>query len=127
MASDIKVVSRGALASEQETARLSQRWVQKALQLGLVLAVLLMLSGLTLHMISGQVQVRAIPLFEMNRFSLADQLLAFGVLILALTPVVRVLTLALLWSKQKDWKFAAVAAVVLAVLTVSILLGGHHG
>lgn len=122
MASGIKLPSHSD-ASENKTARLSQRWVQRALQLGLVMSVLLMLAGLALHLMSGQIPVLAIPLFEMPQFTLADRLLALGVLILALTPVVRVLTLGLLWSKQKDWKFAGIAAVVLAVLVVSILLG----
>lgn len=122
MASGIKLPPQSQ-ASENEAARLSQRWVQRALQLGLVLSVLLMLAGLALHLMSGQIQVLAIPLFEMSQFVWADRLLALGVLILALTPVVRVLTLGLLWSRQKDWRFAGIAAVVLTVLVVSILLG----
>lgn len=124
MAADIRVSP--VSSAEDAAVKSSQRWVQRALQFGLLFSIVLMASGLLLHLLSGSVSVLPIPLFELSQFILPDQLITCGVLVLALTPVVRVFTLLLLWSRQKDWRFAGIAAVVLCVLVVSVLLGHRH-
>jgi len=51
--------------------------------------------------------------------------MALGILALALTPALRVVTLIGLWSRERDWHYVRVAAVVLVVLAVAAGLG--HG
>ncbi len=46
-----------------------------------------------------------------------------GVLVLAATPVVRVLALAYLWAREKDFRFMSVALAVAAILAFSMLSG----
>jgi uncharacterized membrane protein len=46
-----------------------------------------------------------------------------GLIVLMLTPVVRVLMLAVGWSAARHWWMAGVAATVAALLAVSMALG----
>jgi uncharacterized membrane protein len=50
--------------------------------------------------------------------------MGLGILALGLTPAVRVLVLAAVWAHQRDWRFVAVAAVVVMTLAVATVLGG---
>lgn len=50
-------------------------------------------------------------------------LLYAGILVLAVTPLARVLITLLGFAVQKDWKFVALSLIVLLVITVSISLG----
>jgi uncharacterized membrane protein len=40
-----------------------------------------------------------------------------------LTPILRVLVLAIGWLLEKEWRFAAIALCVLALLATSVVLG----
>jgi uncharacterized membrane protein len=46
-----------------------------------------------------------------------------GVLVLMATPVMRVITLLLLYFHARDWKYALISFVVLLIVLVSSLLG----
>jgi uncharacterized membrane protein len=50
-------------------------------------------------------------------------ILNLGILILMLTPILRVIVLAVGWSLQREWRFAAIAFLVLALLATSMVLG----
>jgi uncharacterized membrane protein len=50
-------------------------------------------------------------------------ILELGLLVLMLTPVARVLILAIGWARTKDWTFSLIAFFVLALLALSVLLG----
>jgi len=50
-------------------------------------------------------------------------ILKLGLLVLMLTPVARVLILAIGWARQRDWTFSLIALCVLALLGVSVFLG----
>ena len=85
-----------------------------------------MSAGLVLDLIRGQLEnpnVRLFHLFQTG-MSLGDRLMALGILALALTPAFRVLALVYLWMKERDLKFAAVAAFVVIALSFAIALGG---
>jgi uncharacterized membrane protein len=45
------------------------------------------------------------------------------VTVLALTPAVRVLALVVLWWKERDWRFVAVALAVVMTLGCGFFLG----
>lgn len=95
------------------------------LRLGLGVSVTLMLAGLAFAIVSGEhdpVPVRLSGLATDG--SVPDRLMAGGVLVLALTPVVRVVSLIVIWAKERDVRFVAVGVTVVAVLVTSLLLGG---
>jgi uncharacterized membrane protein len=50
-----------------------------------------------------------------------------GVLLMLATPVVRVLVAAILFSQEKDWKYATISFGVLAILLLGAVFGiGEH-
>ena len=51
--------------------------------------------------------------------------MALGVLVLAATPLFRVLALVVLWTRERDWRFVVVALLVVATLSMAIVVG--HG
>jgi uncharacterized membrane protein len=113
--------------SSQESSALAtdRKVVQFLLRAGLALSVVLMLLGLVISLSSGEttptpVEMKA--LFSPG-ISLGNHLMGGGVLLLGLTPVLRVLMLVYLWYREKDWKFAIIALIVFATLMVSISLG----
>lgn len=104
-----------------------RKLVQFLLRVGLVLSMILMVTGLFVNVASGHVQSVVVPMFDLLKESLSvgDRLLGMGVLILALTPLIRVITLTLLWMKEKDWKFVGISILVIIALMISVSLGGH--
>jgi uncharacterized membrane protein len=50
-------------------------------------------------------------------------LLSLGLVVLMLTPVARVLILSVGWARDRDWTFSLIAFCVLALLSLSVLLG----
>lgn len=100
--------------------------VQRLLQGGLVLSAAAMLTGLIFGLATAARAAPAVPLFDLLATrSAADTLMAVGVLALAVTPVLRVLSLLVLWARARDWRFAAVALLVVLLLSSAVLLG--HG
>jgi uncharacterized membrane protein len=54
-------------------------------------------------------------------------LIALGLLILLATPMMRVLIAIAAFGLERDWRYVAITAVVLAILLVSLLLGKGSG
>ncbi|HEY3901972.1 MAG TPA: DUF1634 domain-containing protein [Chthoniobacter sp.] len=54
---------------------------------------------------------------------LADPLMKAGIAVFILLPVLRVIVMLVLFRRQKDYRFAAIAALVLAIILVSVLVG----
>lgn len=50
-------------------------------------------------------------------------LMALGILLLILTPTLRVLTSLVLFLKQKDWLYTGICAFVLAMLVIGMAMG----
>lgn len=99
--------------------------VQRTLQIGLGLAFLWIALGFFYKLITKSYSAPSLEIFELLRpgFHLGDRMIAFGILILAMTPLIRVIVLTILWIKEKDWKFVAVALTVLLTLALSIGVG----
>lgn len=107
-------------------ATAERRDVQWLLRLGLACAIGLMLVGLGLALWSGASDVALQPRALLQRgLPLPLRLCGLGVLVLAATPALRVVTLIVLWIRERDWKYAAVAVGVALVLTAAIALGGR--
>jgi uncharacterized membrane protein len=103
----------------------ARRVVEGLLRGGLVVAIGLMASGLVVKLASGNHDDTAVRLLHvMQTGSLGDTLMGLGILALGLTPAARVLVLAAVWAHQRDWRFVAVAVIVVMTLAVATLLGG---
>jgi uncharacterized membrane protein len=100
--------------------------IQFVLRGGLFLATISMAIGFVLELLQRDLESR--PLAVASIFSSAtpvgDRWMGLGILLLSLTPAVRVLALFVLWVQEKDWRFAGVALAVMATLAAAIALGG---
>lgn len=103
-----------------------QHTIQWLLRIGLVVSAVLMLVGLVMKIASGSPHSRGVKLFSLTAAkSTPDLIMAIGVLVLATTPAFRVIALVVLWSRERDWRFVAVAVTVVITLSFALLLG--HG
>ncbi|MBS2029142.1 MAG: DUF1634 domain-containing protein [Deltaproteobacteria bacterium] len=100
--------------------------MQRLLQSGLVLACLLMLAGLGAQLASGGRRSQPVRLDDIFHapLGLGERLMALGVLVLAMTPALRVLMLVVLWARERDSKYVGVALTVVATLGLALALGG---
>jgi uncharacterized membrane protein len=111
------------LAVDSHTAH---RFVQWVLRGGLILACVLVAVGVGLAFATGEHAAAAIRLQDVvSSGTVADRIIALGLLLLALTPVVRVISLVVIYALERDRKFATVALIVVTVLAAAIASG--HG
>jgi uncharacterized membrane protein len=98
--------------------------VQWVLRLGLALACVLIGVGLVMALAMGERMAAPVHLHEvLSEGTMADRVIASGLLLLAMTPVIRVLSLVGIWTYERDRKFVIVALIVVAVLGVAIASG----
>ncbi len=111
---------------ERHDILLVRHIVQWLLRIGLGIAFVLMASGLVVKFATGDSRALAVRLFELDRsMPTGDRLMAIGILVLAATPALRVVSLVGLWAWERDWRFVGVAFVVMATLAVALVIG--HG
>ena len=107
-----------------EASDRGHRRIQWVLRAGLGLGVTAMAIGLVIDLAEGDLAAVAVPLWSLFGVgSVGDRAMALGILVLALTPVVRVVALVIVWWREHDRRFAAVGAAVLVVLALGVLLG----
>jgi uncharacterized membrane protein len=111
------------LVDEHQASAIEHRPIQGVLRGGLALSVLAMAAGLVVRAASGRTDAPALSLFHLFDGDLGLSLCGLGVLVLALTPALRVLVLLALWVREKDFRFVLVALVVLATLGAAVALG----
>jgi uncharacterized membrane protein len=114
------------LDAEAQESHAGHRIVQWVLRVGLAIAAALMVAGLAIALATDQHAAAAVSLSDLfGPHTLADRLIAFGLALLASTPLVRVLALVAIWVYERDRRFALLGLVVVAILTASIASG--HG
>jgi uncharacterized membrane protein len=122
----LAVDAGGAAPVDAGTEEPVRRFVQRVLRGGLAVAVALMTAGVVVKLAAGGDAARAVRLFRLGRrASAGDTLMAAGILVLALTPAFRVLSLIVLWARERDWRYVGVAVVVLIALLTAVAVG--HG
>ncbi len=104
------------------------RAVQIVLLTGLIPSGILLALGLIVALASGQPRPDTPPagfgvLIRTAPHGESVSMLELGVLLLMLTPLLRVIVLAVGWASQRNWRFAPVAVVVLSLLAISLAIG----
>lgn len=101
--------------------------VHRILVIGLVISTVSLLIGVILDLVMGQ-SLSTVAL--MPREALAAVLdlqpsgfLALGLLVLLITPVVRVIGSIVVFVWEHDWRYALVTGFVLVIMTMSIIVG----
>jgi uncharacterized membrane protein len=115
------------MAAPKDSFRLEHA-VHLTLLAGLAASGVLLIAGLALSLAHGHSQPSGPPppLAVILRGALREDgisLINLGLLVLILTPLMRVLVLALGWTAQRQWRFAAVSCTVLGLLILSLVLG----
>jgi uncharacterized membrane protein len=88
--------------------------------------MILMIAGVALKVATHDLAAPAVEMLSLWRARLGagDRLMGCGILALALTPAARVLILLGLWARERDWRFVAVAGVVVVTLAIAVAVGG---
>ena len=109
-----------------EAPRLERKSVQLLLRAGLALSGTLMTAGFALQFAHDALRSQGFAPRDLFAASLplGERLMGAGILVLAATPAVRVIALLLLWTRERDFRFVAVALAVIATLSAAIALGG---
>ena len=101
--------------------------VERLLRGGMLVSTLLFLAGMLAAFTHGGITPRGVALVAIpsavRSGDVGESVAATGVLVLAATPVARVLALAYLWGRERDLRFVAVSLVVTAVLAFAIFSG----
>jgi len=124
-------IATGTAAAAQAAVRAETRdldaVVHRLLVVGLVISTALMLIGLALDLLLRREIPTVVPdLGEVWTRVLAIRpsgFLALGLLVLIATPIVRVVGSIMIFAYERDWRFALITLVVLAIVTLSLLLG----
>jgi uncharacterized membrane protein len=108
------------------TARLN-RLIQMALMSGLIVSMVLMLIGTVLYFFhntaGGAISMDVGSLLPGMAAGNPLAFMVLGIIVLMVTPALRVAVAALGYLLDGDWVFALVSAGVVVVLTASVLIG----
>jgi uncharacterized membrane protein len=104
------------------------RAVHWTLLIGLICSTLVMIGGLAVALVKDQPRPEdfSTKLPDLVRAAGEGNGVAWmelGVLALLLTPILRVLVLAIGWARRREKRMALVALTVLVLLTISLLFG----
>jgi hypothetical protein len=115
-------------AGRRPRARGLERAVHRSLLGGLLASGLLLVAGLAIVLATGEQRGAGPPppfatLLAGAAAGRGVAIVDVGLLILMLTPALRVAVLGFGWARARELRFALVAASVLALLVVSVLLG----
>jgi uncharacterized membrane protein len=101
----------------------ASRTTHLVIRTGLAVSLALMGIGALLHFATGD-DAQAVAYTELlTTPNLGDRVLMVGTLVLALTPAAQILVLLASWWRLRDYRYAAVAATVIAMLVIGAVLG----
>jgi uncharacterized membrane protein len=110
------------MTEDEQEHRLAHT-VSWTLLVGLSASAALIVLGWLLNMRQAPENPRNTGLFTRAVHGDATAILECGLIVLMLTPVARVLILAVGWAMRRDWTFSLIAFWVLALLALSVVLG----
>ena len=106
--------------------------ISNILKTGVFISSFFIITGIILSFIQG-----ADGVLTIERYTFSEMLrglailnyysyLMFGIFLLILTPVLRILGLLYVYIEEKDYKFVRICVLVLVILIVSLMLGVTH-
>lgn len=117
-------------AKRQERAAEVEIAVSKMLRIGIVLAGLVIVVGLTLFLVTGDSGYpgdtfpTSLPDIVQGMLQLKSvAIIEVGLILLILTPVFRVFVSMLAFIHEKDYRFVLISIFVLVILVISFVLG----
>ena len=109
---------------EWDWLALERRIVRRILFWGLGLAVTVMVAGLAVKLVTGDLSAPPVTLTAVaDAATIGDAVMAIGLGLLVATPAVNVLALGVVWGWQRDRSFAAAAMVVAVLLLAAAVIG----
>ncbi len=93
------------------------------LRVGVTLSTVLMSAGLVVRLVGERATPALRHLLSPSGGVPGRSMMAAGIFALALTPAARIGALLVVWVRERDWRFVAVALAVVATLTTAVLLG----
>ena len=108
----------------------AERWTARVLLLGGLLGVALMVVGVVgsalkrEHVASALVSVHEIVAALSHRPIEPVAIATLGIVALLATPLAAVATAGVAFALERDWRYVAVGALIVAELTLSVLVGG---
>ena len=107
--------------------------ISNIIKTGVFISSFFIITGIILSFINGAENILTTDrytfsemitgLFSLNYYSY----LMFGIFLLILTPVLRILGLLYVYIMEKDSNFIRICILVLVILTISLFLGVRHG
>jgi len=112
--------------SDQSSERREERTVQLLLRGGLIVSSLLMAVGLIWALVIAHLRSHAVSFRTVVHYLATGHptgLMAVGLFVLLALPVARVIVLIVDFSRERDWRYAAVGLTVLIVLALAVFVG----
>ena len=106
--------------------------ISNIIKTGVFVSSFFIITGIILSFIQGADGVLAVERYTFNEMlrGLVSlnyySYLMFGIFLLILTPVLRILGLLYVYIEEKDYNFVRICILVLVILLVSLLLGVTH-
>lgn len=115
------------LAAAQRESDAIDRLVRRVLAAGLTLSALLLCTGFILWLARGGDVPSAVqgPLTAARSMAALEPVgfFSYGLLVLILTPFVRVAGSVVIFFRERDWRFAVVTALVLLSMIAGLVVG----
>jgi len=94
------------------------------LRTGLIASTTLITAGLLVALLTGDHRLNDLTIgTALTGGSLDQRLVLLGVLALVATPIFEVFGLIAIWTHQHDWRFVAVGAAIVAILSLVAIVG----
>lgn len=108
----------------QPEVRTEERVVAVILRVGLVAAAALMAVGLFIKLVEGDLVAHPLTFSTLlHPVDAGEEVMAWGVILLAATPAATVISLGVIWAAQRQWRSTLTAVGVTAILVVAALAG----
>lgn len=114
----------GASLLERRADPRTNTIVKRVLRTGLTLALALLAVGLVIQLATHHDVARQVRMLDLAAaHPLGEEIMGFGVLVLALTPTCGVLSVLLSWIRERDRVYVGVGVVVVLVLGAAVAVG----
>jgi len=112
--------------SDQSSERREELAVQRLLRGGLILSSLLMAIGMAWALVASTLERHSVSFRSVAHYVATGRpsgLMGLGLFVLVALPVARIIVLVVDFTRERDWRYAAVGLTVLGLLILAVFLG----